>query len=98
MRQQTPIVKMCGGVTVFTIFDMFTVRPTNRLGVVEPGGVGHLAIQFCAEWGRKVIVLSKSENKREDTLRLGATEFVVINKESKTLSDSKSLQQLTQKR
>lgn len=85
---------MCGGVTVFNIFDMFAVRPTDRVGIVGVGGLGHLAIQFGAKWGCKVVVFSGNEDKREDAMRLGASEFVLVNKETKTLEDITPVQHL----
>lgn len=43
------------------------------------GGLGHLAIQFAAKMGTRVVVLSGSERKREEAMRLGAHEFVAMN-------------------
>jgi len=66
---------MCGGATVFNVLDMFNVKPTDRVGIVGIGGLGHLAIQFAAKWGCEVIVFSGTEDKREQAIKLGATEF-----------------------
>lgn len=68
---------MCGGATVFNVLDMFKVKPTDRVGIVGLGGLGHLAVQFAAKWGCKVVVLSATEDKREQAMQLGATEFHV---------------------
>lgn len=76
---------MCGGATVFNVLDMFAVKPTERVGVIGVGGLGHLAIQFAAKWGCKVTVFSANESKREDAIRLGATDFIVVTKETGTL-------------
>ena len=40
------------------------------------GGLGHLAIQFAAKLGCRVVVLSGSDRKRDESKRLGATEFI----------------------
>ncbi|KAJ2973588.1 hypothetical protein NUW58_g8901 [Xylaria curta] len=40
------------------------------------GGLGHLAIQFAAKMGCRVVVLSGSDSKKEEALRLGAHEFI----------------------
>ena len=66
---------MCGGATVFNCLAMFDVRPTDRVGVVGLGGLGHLAVQFARKWGCEVVVFSGEEAKREEAGRLGASEF-----------------------
>ncbi|KAJ7282877.1 chaperonin 10-like protein [Mycena rebaudengoi] len=66
---------MCGGATVFTVIEEYNIRPTDRVGVVGIGGLGHLAIQFLAKMGAHVVVFSSTDSKREEALRLGATEF-----------------------
>lgn len=68
---------MCGGATVFNVLDMFSVKPTERVGIVGVGGLGHLAIKFAAKWGCEVIVFSATESKEEEVISWGATEFHV---------------------
>ncbi|KAJ7267558.1 chaperonin 10-like protein [Mycena haematopus] len=66
---------MCGGSTVFEVIETFNIRPTDRVGVIGVGGLGHLAIQFLAKMGATVVVFSHTDSKRGDAIRLGATEF-----------------------
>ncbi|KAJ6521941.1 NADP-dependent alcohol dehydrogenase-like protein [Mycena vulgaris] len=66
---------MCGSATVFEVIETYNIRPTDRVGVVGIGGLGHLAIQFLSKMGASVVVFSSTESKREEALRLGATEF-----------------------
>ncbi|KAJ7646971.1 chaperonin 10-like protein [Roridomyces roridus] len=66
---------MCGGATVFGVIETYNIRPTDRVGVVGIGGLGHMAIQFLAKMGATVVVFSSTESKREEALRLGASEF-----------------------
>ncbi|KAJ6498933.1 putative NADP-dependent alcohol dehydrogenase C 2 [Mycena sanguinolenta] len=66
---------MCGGATVFEVIESYNIRPTQRVGVVGVGGLGHLAIQFLAKMGASVVVFSSTDSKREEAMRLGATEF-----------------------
>lgn len=63
-------------------FALYGVKPTDRVGIVGIGGLGHLAIQFAAKIGCEVVVFSSSESKREDAMRLGATEYHVLTADS----------------
>jgi D-arabinose 1-dehydrogenase-like Zn-dependent alcohol dehydrogenase len=66
---------MCGGATVFAALANNGVHPTDRVGVIGVGGLGHLAIQFAAKMGLEVVVFSGTDSKKEESLRLGASEF-----------------------
>ena len=67
---------MCGGSTVWGALSRFGLKPTDVVGVVGIGGLGHLAIQFAAKMGCEVVALSGTEEKREEAFRLGAHHFV----------------------
>jgi len=84
---------MCGGATVFNALRSFGMKPTDRVGVIGIGGLGHLAIQFAAKMGCKVVVFSSSDNKKEEAMRLGATEFITT-KGAKELKISDPIDQL----
>ncbi|KIJ66884.1 hypothetical protein HYDPIDRAFT_180557 [Hydnomerulius pinastri MD-312] len=68
---------MCAGSTVFNAMEMHGVRPTERVGILGIGGLGHLAIQFAAKMGCEVVVFSGTPGKEAEAKALGATEFVV---------------------
>ncbi len=62
----------CGGITVFNPILQCGVKPTDRVGVVGIGGLGHLALQFLNKWGCEVSAFTSSDSKREEALKLGA--------------------------
>lgn len=66
----------CGGATVFTA--LYDVKPNEVVGIMGVGGLGHLAIQFAAKMGCRVVVLSGSDSKRDQALALGAHKFVAM--------------------
>ena len=66
----------CGGITVFNPILQCGVKPTDRVGVVGVGGLGHLAVQFLAKWGCEVTAFTSSGNKRDELLKLGAHHVV----------------------
>ncbi|EDY87387.1 mannitol dehydrogenase [gamma proteobacterium HTCC5015] len=66
----------CGGVTVFNPIVELDIKPTDRVGVVGIGGLGHLALQFLNAWGCDVTAFTSSEAKREEAMSLGAHHVV----------------------
>ena len=66
----------CGGITVFAPFVDFGLKPTDRVGVIGIGGLGHLAIQFANAWGCEVTAFTSSLDKTEELKDLGAHRVV----------------------
>ena len=66
----------CGGITVFNPIVQCGVRPTDRVGVVGVGGLGHLAVQFLNKWGCEVFAFTSSEDKKDELRKLGAHHVV----------------------
>jgi alcohol/geraniol dehydrogenase (NADP+) len=62
----------CGGITVFSPIELAGVRPTDRVGVVGIGGLGHLALKFLRAWGCEVTAFTSSPAKQAEALKLGA--------------------------
>jgi uncharacterized zinc-type alcohol dehydrogenase-like protein len=66
----------CGGVTVFNPIIQSDVKPTDRVGVIGIGGLGHMALAFLNKWGCEVTAFTSSNSKREEALKLGAHKVV----------------------
>ncbi|RBP40471.1 putative zinc-type alcohol dehydrogenase-like protein [Roseimicrobium gellanilyticum] len=66
----------CGGITVFNPIVQFGVRPTDRVGVIGIGGLGHMAVQFLSKWGCEVFAFTSSDSKREEAMKMGAHQIV----------------------
>lgn len=75
MKTEDAAPLMCGGATVFNALQFHVVKSTDRVGVIGVGGLGHLAIQFAAKMGCEVVVFSGTDSKKEEAMKLGATEF-----------------------
>jgi|SRR5690606_2258372 len=58
---------MCGGATVFSPLYNH-VRPTDHVGIIGLGGLGHLAVLFAKKMGAEVTVFSGSDSKKEEAL------------------------------
>ena len=66
----------CGGITVFNPIVQYGVKPTDRVGVVGVGGLGHMAIQFLNKWGCEVVAFSSSDSKTAELKKMGAHHVV----------------------
>jgi len=66
----------CGGITVFNPLGQFGVKPTDRVGVIGIGGLGHMALQFLNKWGCDVYAFSSNPAKHAECLSFGAHHVV----------------------
>ncbi len=66
----------CGGATVFNPIVIAGVQPTDSVGVIGIGGLGHLALKFLKAWGCEVVAFSSNPNKTEEILAMGATKVI----------------------
>lgn len=61
----------CAGLTVFEPIAAY-VRPTDRVGVVGIGGLGHLALKLLRAWGCEVIAFTRTSAQTAAARALGA--------------------------
>lgn len=66
----------CGGITVFNPIVQNNVRPSQRVGVIGIGGLGHLALRFLKAWGCEVTAFSTTAEKETEARAFGAHHFV----------------------
>ncbi|MCM3353935.1 NAD(P)-dependent alcohol dehydrogenase [Bacillus halotolerans] len=66
---------LCAGITTYSPLKHWNVGPGKKVAIVGVGGLGHLAIQFAHALGAEVTVLSRSINKKEEALELGADHY-----------------------
>lgn len=67
---------LCGGITVFNPIILAEVKPTDTVGVIGIGGLGHIALKFLKHWGCEVIAFSSNPDKKQQILDMGATQVV----------------------
>ena len=69
---------LCAGITLYSPIKHFKVGPSMKVAVMGLGGLGHMGVKFAAAMGAEVTVISHSANKKDDALRMGAKDFVLI--------------------
>jgi uncharacterized zinc-type alcohol dehydrogenase-like protein len=62
----------CGGITVFNPLLQFDIKPTDKVGVIGIGGLGHMALMFLNAWGCEVTAFTSSESKKAEAIKMGA--------------------------
>jgi uncharacterized zinc-type alcohol dehydrogenase-like protein len=78
----------CGGITVFNPFVQLDIKPTDKVGVIGIGGLGHLALQFADKWGCEVTAFTSDLSKTDELIALGA-DFVVNSRSDEELEKLK---------
>ncbi len=68
---------LCAGITTYSPLRQWKVGPGQKIGVVGLGGLGHMAVKIANAMGAHVVLFTTSPDKKEDALRLGASEVVV---------------------
>lgn len=67
---------LCGGITVYSPFRHYDVKPYMKVGVIGIGGLGHLALQFANAFGCEVTAFSHDPSKEKEAREFGAHHFV----------------------
>ena len=76
---------LCGGITVFSPL-MMHAKPTDRVGIIGIGGLGHMAVKFAAAYGCDVTAFTSSEGKFDEARGFGAN-HVVSSKDSAAIKN-----------
>jgi uncharacterized zinc-type alcohol dehydrogenase-like protein len=67
---------LCGGVTMFSPLATYDVKPTDHVGIVGIGGLGHMGMKFAKAWGCEVTAFTSSESKNAEARGFGADRVV----------------------
>ena len=74
---------LCAGITLYSPLKHWQAGPGVKVAIMGLGGLGHIGVKFAAAMGANVTVLSHSPAKREDAIRLGADEFIVLGQDER---------------
>lgn len=67
---------LCAGTTLYSPLMNWKAGPGKKIAIMGLGGLGHVGVKLASAMGCDVTVLSHSEKKREDALKMGAHHFV----------------------
>ena len=66
---------LCAGITTYSPLRHWNAGPGKKVAVIGMGGLGHMAVKLGHAMGAEVTVLSRTLSKKEEGLKLGATDY-----------------------
>lgn len=67
---------LCAGITLYSPLMHWKAGPGKQVAILGLGGLGHMGVKIAVALGAEVTVLSHTDKKREDALKMGAHHFV----------------------
>ncbi len=67
---------LCAGITLYSPLKHWHAGPNKKVAILGLGGLGHMGVKIAKALGAEVTVLSHSDKKRDDALRMGAQHFI----------------------
>jgi uncharacterized zinc-type alcohol dehydrogenase-like protein len=68
---------LCAGITTYSPLRHWKVRPSQKVGVIGLGGLGHMGIKIAKAMGADVVVFTTSPSKSADAKKLGADDVII---------------------
>lgn len=85
---------LCAGITVYAPMKHWKLKEGQRLGVAGIGGLGHMAIKIGKALGAEVVAFTRSPEKKDDILKMGADEVIISTDDEQMKSAAQSLHML----
>jgi D-arabinose 1-dehydrogenase-like Zn-dependent alcohol dehydrogenase len=67
---------LCAGLTTFNALRRSSAKPGELVAILGIGGLGHLAIQFAAHMGFRVVAIARGGEKEPLARKLGAHHYI----------------------
>lgn len=67
---------LCAGVTTYSPLRQWNVKQGDKVAIMGLGGLGHMAVKLAVAMGAEVTVMSRSNHKKSDAIRLGASHYL----------------------
>lgn len=91
IRLQDAAPLLCAGITTYSPIVTADIKAGDKVGVAGIGGLGHMAIKLAVARGAEVYAFTTSESKRDDILKFGAKQAIVISDDRQLYPHFKSL-------
>ncbi len=77
---------LCAGITTWSPLRHWNVKEGSKVAVIGLGGLGHMAIKLTKGLGASVTLFSRTPDKAQDALDLGADEVIISTDEAQMKS------------
>jgi alcohol dehydrogenase (NADP+) len=68
---------LCAGITTYSPLMHWGVKPGMTVGIIGLGGLGHMGVKLSHAMGAKTVMITTSQNKAADAIKLGADEVLI---------------------
>ncbi|MEG9431904.1 NAD(P)-dependent alcohol dehydrogenase [Terriglobus sp. ADX1] len=68
---------LCSGTATYGPLKRFNIKPGERVGIIDIGGPGHIAVMLANAMGAEVTAITPDETKREVAFELGAKNVLI---------------------
>ncbi|KAE8441510.1 hypothetical protein EG329_004898 [Mollisiaceae sp. DMI_Dod_QoI] len=83
---------LCGGITTYNPLVHNSAGPGKKVGIVGVGGLGHFGLLWAKALGcDEVVAISRTNSKKEDALKMGATKFIATEEAGWAKKNARSL-------
>jgi uncharacterized zinc-type alcohol dehydrogenase-like protein len=69
---------LCAGISTYSPIKAAKIKKNDKVAVAGFGGLGHMALQYLVKKGAKVTVFDINEEKRKESLEMGAEKYVNV--------------------
>ncbi|KAL7591613.1 hypothetical protein Lser_V15G33840 [Lactuca serriola] len=82
---------LCVGITTYSPLRYFRLdKPGMKVGVVGPGGLGHVAVKMVKAFGTEVIVFSTTPTKEQEALQGLKADCFIVSKDQDQMQSAMS--------
>jgi len=69
---------LCAGITTYSPLRTWGAGPGKKVAIIGLGGLGHMGVKHAHAMGADVTLISHSPGKKDDAMRLGANDFLLM--------------------
>jgi alcohol dehydrogenase (NADP+) len=82
---------LCAGITMYSPLRHHRVGPGTQVGVAGFGGLGSMAVKLAKAMGAEVTVITRSDRKADDALKVGADHVLISSDRAEMAQAARSL-------